>query len=116
MKRPGKKERHYETSLAWQRRNPEKVAIMAKRARRKLKEIIFKHYGSKCACCGESQYEFLTIDHINGGGNKDRRKISKMRGSFFWIKQNNYPDDLQILCANCNTAKAYHGICPHQKQ
>jgi hypothetical protein len=25
-------------------------------------------YGGKCVCCGESEYKFLAIDHINGGG------------------------------------------------
>ena len=25
---------------------------------------------NKCQCCGETQPEFLTLDHINGGGHK----------------------------------------------
>jgi hypothetical protein len=30
-----------------------------------------------------------------------------------WIKKNNYPERLQILCFNCNMAKAHNGYCPH---
>src|SRR5205807_5288509 len=33
-----------------------------------------EHYGKVCACCGESTYEFLCIDHINGGGNRQRKQ------------------------------------------
>src|SRR5690606_39680958 len=33
------------------------------------------HYGGKCACCGESTYEFLCLDHSNGGGNQHRKEV-----------------------------------------
>jgi hypothetical protein len=33
-----------------------------------------------------------------------------------YIIKNNYPDDFQILCANCNWGKQLNGgVCPHQK-
>ena len=34
--------------------------------RTKNKERIIEAYGGKCECCGESIFEFLTIDHRNG--------------------------------------------------
>ena len=42
---------------------------------------------------------------------------SSKRGSTLhkWIKDNNFPDGFQILCHNCNQAKGYYGICPHEK-
>ena len=44
--------------------------------RRKLeRRTVFEHYGLECACCGESTYEFLEIDHINGDGASHRRAI-----------------------------------------
>lgn len=35
---------------------------------RAAKEKVFKHYGEQCKCCGESQFNLLNIDHIDGGG------------------------------------------------
>lgn len=45
----------------------------------------------KCACCGERQMEFLSIDHIHGGGTKHRVAIGN-KYIFLWLAQNNYPD------------------------
>ncbi len=92
--------------------------------RRKRKQKIFKHYGTKCACCNLEQYEFLCIDHIEGGGNEHRRSLemSKSRcGSsstnfYKWLEKNNYPEGFQTLCHNCNMAKSIYGVCPHQQK
>lgn len=82
------------------------------------KKIIF-HYskGSNCcACCGETIYEFLTIDHINGNGRKHRAEIDRRGYEYYlWIVQNNYPDGLRILCMNCNFSLGMWGYCPHDK-
>ena len=80
---------------------------------RSLRLEVLQHYGRKCACCGETAIEFLEIDHINGGGTKHRRETVK--GSIFrWLKNNDYPPEFQILCANCNLSRAFYGYCPHQ--
>jgi hypothetical protein len=83
---------------------------------KKIREDVFNHYGSECVCCGERTPEFLCIDHANNGrGNPaDRHGTSGGPMFYAWIKRNNYPDDLQVLCHNCNMAKALYGICPHQ--
>jgi len=75
--------------------------------------LVLKHYGYKCACCGESTFAFLDIDHVHGDGH-EHRKIVKRR-IIEWAIRNNYPKDLQILCSNCNQAKARFGICPHNQ-
>lgn len=79
-----------------------------------------QEYGGKCACCGESNVVFLTIDHIDGSGAKHRKKIfGKARGGtdfYRWLKNKDYPkDNYQILCFNCNFAKHVLGKCPHQQ-
>jgi hypothetical protein len=71
-------------------------------------------------CCGETEPLFLTLDHINGGGNKHRREIKesgKGSGSFYeWLKRNGYPPGFQVLCQNCNVGKWRNGgVCPHQR-
>lgn len=82
-------------------------------ARRRL--AVFRHYGTECACCGVSNWEFLTIDHVNGGGNKHRREIGVHSGDAFyvWLIKNNYPEGFRTLCMNCNTSYGFHGYCPH---
>jgi hypothetical protein len=78
---------------------------------------IFNHYGRKCICCDEDEIRFLTIDHINNDGNKHRRNFKQYTGAAFyrWIVKMGFPNDLQILCANCNSGKHRNGgICPHQ--
>lgn len=76
------------------------------------KTTIFTHYSGnppKCACCGETEIRFLELDHINGGGNKERKNLFKyyIGGKMFyrWLIQNNFPEGYQVLCCNCNNVK-----------
>lgn len=85
-----------------------------KKSARQLREAAIAHYGGHCSCCGESRYEFLTIDHIENDGAEHRRTVVSSRSICFWLKQNGYPEGFQVLCWNCNTAKHFHGGCPHQ--
>lgn len=79
----------------------------------KEKSLIFEHYGKKCECCGEDNPKFLTIDHINGGGTKHRKKIGNKINR--WLVKNNFPKGFQVLCFNCNWGKHINGgICPHK--
>jgi len=76
--------------------------------------IVLKHYGNACICCGETTYEFLEIDHINNDGIKHRDIVG--RHIIEDIIKNNFPTDLQILCANCNRGKGKFKICPHKQE
>lgn len=85
---------------------------------RKNRLKVILHYGGdppKCLCCGESQYRFLTIHHINNNGGEHRKelKTKNLRIAEYIIK-NNYPNEYQILCYNCNCAIGFFGECPHQ--
>jgi hypothetical protein len=77
------------------------------------------HYGEGtpiCACCGDNRFEFLTLDHIHGGGNEHRLQVtgSKKGSIYSWLKKNNYPPGFQVLCYNCNMGRAAHGgECPY---
>jgi len=84
--------------------------------RKKLRMEVLAAYGQSCACCGESISEFLTIDHINGGGNRHRKTLaSESSGDFYsWLRREGFPDGFQTLCFNCNHAKHLCGICPHR--
>lgn len=95
--------------------NTELAKTRQKGKRQLVKMEVIIHYGGnppQCACCGEKTYEFLCIDHINGGGGKHRKSFKN--GHYMnWIRKN-YPKDLQVLCHNCNMAKGFYGQCPHQ--
>jgi hypothetical protein len=75
---------------------------------------VFAHYGRRCACCGETEQAFLTVDHINNDGAKHRRELGKGLALRGWIVKHNWPKIFQILCWNCNCAKWRVGICPHE--
>lgn len=40
----------------------ERIAETARRKYKSDREKAIAHYGGKCACCGESRFEFLAID------------------------------------------------------
>lgn len=82
---------------------------------RKDRNNCLSHYGGKCECCGETQYEFLVIDHTEGGGNKHRKEINLIN-IVSWLKTNGYPEGFRVLCHNCNMALGIYGYCPHKKQ
>jgi hypothetical protein len=92
-----------------------KYALSVSATRRKSRQKCITHYGGKCECCGETIYEFLAIDHINGGGNKHRAEQSRP-SIVNWLSVNKFPEGFRILCHNCNSAIGYYGYCPHQYQ
>ena|SRR3990167_2552384 len=96
-------------------RRAEKGKEPWKKWNRSLRIRILDHYGRQCVCCGEKEERFLCVDHVNGGGNKERRVMGHQRQILVRIIRNNFPPEYQILCFNCNWAKA-HGGCPHSEK
>ena len=76
----------------------------------------FEAYGdAQCNCCGESNHECLSIDHVDETG-ADHKRLIKGCNLYTWLQRNNYPQgNFQVLCMNCNTAKHHNdGVCPHK--
>ena len=72
-----------------------------KRRKNRDKTFILQHYSGenpKCVCCGKSDFDFLTIDEINGIKHRHRR-------FYKWIIKHNYPENFQVLCLACNWLK-----------
>lgn len=82
--------------------------------RRSMRLRIFEAYGNACACCGETEPKFLTIDHVNNDGAEHRRTIGRSDYMMRDIIKRGFPPDFQLLCWNCNGAKGAYGECPHE--
>lgn len=115
------KEKLYELTKKWRLQNKEKMREYNKKwrdgtgrdYRRKIRLEVLEHYGGLCVCCGETQIEFLSLDHKDNNGNAHRREVGR-RNIAEWARQHAYPDFLQVLCHNCNLAKGFYGNCPHK--
>lgn len=107
-------------------------ATALKRWRTKLKLEAFEAYGgARCACkkCPEHKHphiEFLTINHLKGGGTKHRAKLGGVRipgggftmggtATYLWLRRNKYPNGFNVLCWNCQWGVHINkGKCPHR--
>lgn len=77
---------------------------------------VLKHYSGEvpvCACCQEAHYEFLGIDHIDGGGTQHRKSVGVNLDR--WLIKNGFPEGYQVLCHNCNLSLGMYGHCPHKR-
>jgi len=67
-------------------------------------------YGGRCIICGDDHWEFLTIDHINGGGTRHCRIVGSGARLYRWLKKRDWPkDEYRLLCANCNCSDKRNG-------
>jgi hypothetical protein len=84
---------------------------------KKQRATVINALGGICACCGEREFKFLTIDHVGEWGALHRRSLgrnSNTRKVLQDIINMGYPrDKFQVLCYNCNNTNAFYGGCPH---
>ena len=104
-------------------RHKERLRLRIKERNRRYNERqklrVFEHYGGappSCACCGEKHLEFLSLDHLDGGGAKQRRQLHGSSNMYHWVIVNGFPTGFQVLCMNCNFAKGKFGGCPHKEE
>ena len=106
----------------WYQQNKGEVRSRERSRYQEAKDTVYAVYGGKCACCGESESKFLSIDHVNNDGNIRRKEMQYGVGGngggiklYATIISEGFPDTYQILCMNCNWGKARNnGVCPHQ--
>ena len=75
---------------------------------KRVREEALQRYGGSCSCCGETQYEFLSLD-LAGTGSVPERKVPLP----YALKRAGYPKGWRVLCHNCSTALSRYGYCPH---
>lgn len=97
----------------WYEENRDRLRAQRQKNHRKKREKAIAAYGGSCQCCGETRFEFLALDHVNGGGNKHRQKVGNKIAR--WLVREGFPEDaeIRVLCHNCNSALAFYGYCPH---
>jgi hypothetical protein len=79
-----------------------------------LREQALARLGHACCCCGELRREFHSIDHVRGDGHAERKVLTSVKALYLKIKRAKFLGRrYQILCFNCNLAKANYGYCPH---
>lgn len=104
--------KHIEKRRQYERLRSKQKVIENVERRRKRKQECFSHYSDekiKCAICGIDDLDVLTLDHINGGGKKERDSFCKGRGGdrmYSFLKRNKYPPGYRILCFNHNFKEA----------
>jgi hypothetical protein len=75
-------------------------ALMAK-----LREAAIIKLGGVCKICKFQDIRALQIDHVNGGGGNERKKLGPISMYKKVIKDNT--EYYQLLCANCNWIKRF---------
>lgn len=92
-------------SRKWQHEHKEWRRENVNKKYRELRDAVLDNYGGKCSVCGFDDRRALCLDHVNGNGLKER-KLTSAASIMRRIIREGYPDDYQILCANCNLIKA----------
>ncbi len=117
-----------EYAAGWHRKNRRLVASANRFVNRKDRhdfpltiyqrlrhQAILMYGGYRCACCGDGEALFLTIDHVNNDGARHRRRVGASDGFYRWLKRKGYPKGFQVLCSNCNHGRYRNdGVCPHK--
>lgn len=110
------KKQKQRSDTKYKKANRQKMRDYEKARRKKYRLEAFHAYGGAfCVCCGESAYEFLSLDHINGGGTKHRKEVHGKGDFVYLLRKDGWPEGYRVLCHNCNQAMGYYGYCPHQK-
>ena len=84
------------------RADPKKACLDKGLSQAKLRAAAIVKLGGRCVSCGMTDERCLQIDHINGGGHKERVKVGShgtRRNVLAGV------GGYQLLCANCNWIK-----------
>lgn len=86
----------------WYDNNRKTIALKRQALRQQRRLEIINHLGGSCKKCGFTDIRALQVDHVNGGGNKERRLSI---ASYYRRIMEDETGKYQLLCANCNWIK-----------
>jgi len=71
------------------------------------RHFVLSVLGGKCVCCGyDKNIRGLVLDHINGDGHEDRKRIGNKIARYYAKNLEEAKQKLQVLCATCNQIKS----------
>ena len=92
----------------WRKNNPEKAKAWLRENRKAKRMELLGYLGGRCKNCGFADWRALQIDHINGGGHAEMKKVGISNYQHHLLESvKKFPDMYQLLCANCNWIKRY---------
>lgn len=73
----------------------------------RIREAVLTILGGECVECGFDDKRALHVDHINGGGNQERKELKSVTKYYKKIISSvtEEKEEYQLLCANCNMIK-----------
>jgi len=72
------------------------------------RELLIQTLGGKCVQCGyDKNPKGLVLDHINGDGKEDRKRLGSKIFRHYIKHIEEAKTKLQVLCATCNQIKAF---------
>jgi hypothetical protein len=98
--------KYLENHKKWDMANKEKRRESVNKRYKEMKDTVISAYGGCCKRCGYSDKRALCVDHVNGGGRKERMATSPA-GLLLRIIRTKFPPQYQVLCFNCNVIKMY---------
>jgi hypothetical protein len=114
------KEERRESCRRYYQKHKEKRLVYNRDWWKKIRNKVLSYYSPgelRCACCGEKNFGFLTLDHVNQDGAEHRRLVGRSNGVYLWIIKKGFPPGFQVLCYNCNLGRARNGgVCPHEEE
>lgn len=69
--------------------------------------LAIQSLGGKCARCECTDWRVLQIDHVNGGGTRERREHPGTISLYKRVVRDAASGRYQLLCANCNWIKRF---------
>ena len=95
------------TNKKWREENAERHNYLNKIRLQKLRLEVIAFMGGNCIKCGFEDKRALQIDHIKGGGTKEKKNSNRNRELYYKEILQGKRSDLQLLCANCNWIKMH---------
>lgn len=95
-------------SMSWLKNNRPLDRQRTNACRIRMRTMVISILGGRCVECGIDDYRCLNIDHVKGGGTKERKFLSERQ---FYSKVLESvvagKHEYQLLCANHNAIKRY---------
>ena len=97
----------YVKKKIYRQSKPDFIRHIKRRHALAVRTAAIQHYSNgsmRCTLCGDSVFEHLCLDHVDGRGTQHRSTDPGTRGKsvYAWCKRNGYPPLFRVLCWNCN--------------